>query len=115
MSLMEQYLKEEKINELSEATLYNLRSFFSIANGFKPPEHWSKDDMDSYILTSQRLYKKGTVELQKRRLKKFFKWAGKESIVSHIKVKDMKTTLKSDDILTIEEINKLIETTESPM
>jgi len=45
----------------------------------------------------------------------FFKWSGKEDIVKHIQIKKIKKQLKPEDIPTTEEINLMIETTESPM
>lgn len=45
----------------------------------------------------------------------FFKWAEKEEIVNHIKIKKVKIQLRPDEIPTIEDVNLMIETTQSPM
>jgi len=115
MTLLNQYFKEEQINGIANSTLKNLKCFFGKANEFKPLDSWNKNDVNDYIINLQKDYKKGTVELSKRRLKKFFKWAGKSDIVDHIKVKMVKNALQSSDILTTDEINILIDNTPSTL
>lgn len=113
--MINEYLTELKINGKSKNTISTLESVLKEANDFKPLTKWSKDDTNTFILSLQEKNKKSSVELKKAVLKKYFTWAGKEQIVKHLKIKFPKTSLKREDILTVEEINKLIESTESPM
>ncbi len=92
------------------------------ANNYKPLNEWSKNDASAFILHIQgkksrfnKNYKVGTIEQFKLMVRKYFRWAGKPEIVAHLKVKLPKNNLSRDDILTVEDVNKLIETTMSPM
>lgn len=109
------YLKELKINGKSKNTQIYYESILKEANRYKPLDKWDKEDVTNFILSLQDKYKKGTIEAKKAVIKKFFGWAGKPEIVQHLTVKFPKTSLKRDDILTIEDINCMIEGTNSPM
>jgi len=110
-----EYLKEYKINGKGQNTLIYYESILKEANRYKPFAEWDKGTVTDFILSLQDKYKKGTIEAKKAVIKKFFQWAGKPEIVQHLKVKFPKTSLKRDDILTIQDINLMIETTKSPM
>jgi len=113
--MYQQYLKELKINGKSANTLIYYESILKDANRFKPLQSWIKDDVTNYVLSLQDRHKKGTIEAKKAVVKKFFSSVGKSDIVAHLKIKFPKTSLRRDDILTIEDINGMIEATSSPM
>ncbi|VVB85444.1 Tyrosine recombinase XerA [uncultured archaeon] len=84
-------------------------------NEFKPLDEWANGDAIKYILKLQKTSKPSTVEAAKIIMKVYFKWLQKPDVVANIKIKNIKNNLKREDILTIEDINKLIETTDSHM
>lgn len=110
-----EYLNELKINGKSPNTISYQESILKEAENFNPLKIWTKEDVNRYFLHLQQKNKKSSVEVKKAVLKKFFTWVGKEEIVKHLRVKFPKTSLKREDILTPEEINSMIDGTESPM
>jgi integrase len=80
---------------------------------FKPLDEWANGDAIKYILKLQKTSKPSTVEAAKIIMKVYFKWLQKPEVVANIKIRNIKNNLKREDILTIEDINKLIETTDS--
>ncbi len=113
--MLQNYLNELKINGKSANTLIYQESILKEANTFKALPEWNKDDVNTFILSLQEKNKKSSVEVKKAILKRFFTWAGKEGIVEHLKIKFPKNNLRREDILTVDDVNKMIEATESPM
>jgi integrase/recombinase XerD len=105
----------QKTNGLKESTITTYRLNLEPMNGFKPLEKWKKDDAVKYILKLQETSKPSTVENAKIIMKLYFKWLGKPEIVADIKIKTIKNSLKREDILTVEDVNKLIESTPSTL
>lgn len=105
------YINQLKGQKLNEGTIYNTNRILRKLNEFKPIEQITKDDLirfftafqgtDNYLLLHQNI------------IKKFFKDTGKPEIVDWVKYVKPKETLKSDDILTPDDINKMINATES--
>jgi integrase len=113
---MEKFLEDEKVNSIGEKTILQHFSILKSINNFKPlSETWIKQDVNNYILSLSDKYKKSSIEKHKQILKKFFTWAGNENAVNHLKIKTINNELNRDEILTREDINKLIETTESTL
>ncbi|HWQ95995.1 MAG TPA: tyrosine-type recombinase/integrase [Candidatus Methylomirabilis sp.] len=113
--IIEKYLQEEKVNGIKKITLESRRSILKRANQYKSLSDWDKEVFNQYILNIQKTSKVSTVEITKSVLRKYFNWCGKSGIVAHVKVKMPKSNLRRDDILSVEDINKLIENTDSPM
>ncbi|VVB95112.1 Tyrosine recombinase XerA [uncultured archaeon] len=113
--MYEEFLKHQKLNGASANTIKNYTSILKAANEYKPLEQWTKEDVTNYILSLEKDYSKATIELRKTVFKTLFKWYGKPEIVNHLKIKAVKTPLNRNDILTVEDVNLMIETTESPM
>jgi integrase/recombinase XerD len=109
------YLNELKINGISKPTLEYYTSVLKDANSFKKLPNWNRDDVNSYFLSLNGKNKQSSIELKKIVIKKFVTWAGKNESVAHLKVKIQKNNLKREDLLTVEDIDKLIETTDSPL
>ncbi len=85
------------------------------ADGFKPIDTWRKEDVDKYLLSLREKNKESTIGIKKILLKQYFGWLGKPEIIKHIRVKLPKNHLKREDILAPEDVNKMVETIESPM
>ncbi len=109
------YLNELKINGKSASTLIYQESILKEADAFKKLPGWTKDDVNRFILDLQEKNKKSSVEVKKAIIKRFFTWAGEKEIVEHLKIKFPKNNLRREDILTVDDVNKMIEATESPM
>ena len=115
MMTFEEFLKDEEVNSIKASTIAARRSLLKRANKYKSFSEWDKEVFNQYILSIQKTCKIGTVEMTKSTLRKFFNWAGKPEIVAHIKVKMPKTSIKRAEILSVSDVNRLIENTESPM
>lgn len=116
--MLEDFLKDEKVNGKSGSTIKNHKSFLTNANKWKPLESWTVEDVNTYILRTKEdgtPYSKSKMEWDKQVLKTFFTWAKKPEFVQHLIIKSVKNNLTRDDILTIEDINKLIDTTDSTL
>ena len=114
MSLIEKYKEELSINGRAENSIETIGYVLNDAKKFKNLKLWNKQDVNKYILSLKERNKPATVELKKVLIRSFFEWSGKGDIVSHLKSKKVKNILKREDLLTIDEINLLIETTASP-
>jgi len=114
--LYQDYLTNIKVNGKSKNTIRQYSFLLKNLNDWKPLESWDKDTMTEYIIKLQAEgYSKATIETRKTILKAVFKWAKKLDVIEDIKIKAVKTQLNRKDIFTVEEVNKLIESTESPM
>jgi integrase/recombinase XerD len=120
--MLQDFLNELKINGRGKQSIYLYNHALTEANNYKPLNEWNKNDASSFILYLQekksrfnKNYKVGTIEQFKLMVRKYFRWVGKPEIVAHLKVKLPKNNLSRDDILTVEDVNKLIDTTMSPM
>ena len=114
--LYQEFLKHQKLNGASTNTIKNYNSLLKAANEYKPLEQWEMDDVTNYILSLEKEgYAKATIEMRKTVLKTLFKWCEKSHIIKHLKIKKVESPLNRNDILSIEDVNLLIETTESTM
>lgn len=113
--ISDKYLNSKKVNGASENTIRNYVSLLKGFNEYKPLEQWNEEDINIYILKIKKEYAEASVEGQKTIMKDFFKWFGKPEWVTNIKINKVENKLNINDILNAEEVNKLIEATESPM
>ncbi len=109
------YLDELRVNGIRDTTTEYYNAILKDAHKFKPLPDWSRDDVNAYILNLQGRNKKSSIETKKLVLKKYLIWAGKQGSVAHLRSKMLKNDLKSGDLLTAEDIDRLITATESPM
>jgi site-specific recombinase XerD len=81
-----------------------------MASKWKPIVNWKQEDITKYIsYMIDKGYKPSYIEMTKSLLRRYFVFAGKEKFVKDLKVKFPKINLKASDILTPDDINKLIE------
>ncbi len=114
--LYEDYILSLKVNGKSENTIRQYTYFLKGLQDWKPLEEWDKATMNEYITKLQSEgASKATIETRKIILKAMFKWAKKLEIIEDVKLKPVKTPLNRKDILTIEDVNTLIESTNSAM
>lgn len=67
------------------------------------------------MLHLQTKNKESSVETKKGVLKTFFRLTGKKEITEDISIRIVKNNLRREDILTVEDVDKLIASTDSPM
>lgn len=107
------YLDQIEINGKSKNTRIAYGSSLKKANEWKPLDEWTKDDVNTYVLKIKKVKKPAGFEHTKLVLKMFFRFHGKD-ITNHISAKiKSNNELEAKDILTTDEINKMIETTHS--
>lgn len=82
--LIDQFLHELKINGTAEKTVMDYSKFLKNINRLKSLETWDKTDVNRYIMEKHNECFIGTVEICKVKLKRFFTWADKSEIVSHL-------------------------------
>ncbi|MFZ3060886.1 MAG: tyrosine-type recombinase/integrase [Candidatus Methanoperedens sp.] len=114
--IIQDFLDELEHNKYSESTLEYYKPILEEANNFKPLQDWTtKEDVIKFVLHLKTKNKESSVETKKGVLKTFFKLTGKKEIVEDTHIRIVKNNLRREDILTIEDIDKLIESTDSPM
>lgn len=112
---IQKFLDEEKINGTKPNTIRTYISFLRKADEFKAEEGglseaWTRDDINAFIRSLQdEKYAATSIEVAKGIMKKFWRWAGKPEIAEHLKVKMPEIRLRRDQILTVEDVNKMIE------
>lgn len=107
------YLEDLKVNGATRSTLQYYEAILKDANGFKQLPDWNKDDVNNYFLSLENKNKKSSIEVKKIVLKKFLNSCGKNDAVAHLKGKIQKNGLRREDLLTSDDVTKLIESTES--
>lgn len=110
------YIQELQINKCSENTVKNIEYFWNekLKAYTKPLDQWTKDDINQCIISLMETYKESTVETYKKYIKQYFNWVGKGDIVKHIKIKTIDTPIVRAELPTVEDVNKMIESTASP-
>jgi hypothetical protein len=84
--IIDQFLQELKINGTAEKTITDYSKFLKGINRIKSLEKWDKTDVNRFIMDKQNECLTGTVEISKVKLKRFFTWAGKIELVSHLNI-----------------------------
>lgn len=109
MKTTQEFLDAQKANGLKDITLDNLRSKFKMASAWKPISGWKQEDPIKYVgYLRDQGYKPSYIEMTKSLIKRYFIYAGKEKFVKDIKIKFPKIGLKASDILTPDDVDKLI-------
>ena len=82
--IIDQFLHDLKVNGTAEKTITEYSKFLKGINRIKSLEKWDKTDVNKYIMEKHNECLIGTVEICKVKIKRFFTWAGKSEIVSHL-------------------------------
>ncbi len=107
---IEEFLNHQRVNSIKDNTIANNRSKLYKVNEWKHITDWEKVDVTGYIIKMKDDgYNDSYIEMTKSLIKQYFKWCEKGDFVEDIKVKMPKKKLRPSDILTPEEIDKLIE------
>lgn len=105
------YLNELKAKRLSKHTIKGYKLILNNLNDFKTLDEITRPDL--VVFFYQFKGSDSSMVLYQAIIKKFFTDKGRPDIVEWIQLKKIKETLKSDDILTPDDINKMIEATDS--
>ncbi len=111
MSLITEYLETMRANKLSESSIRNTSNTLNKLSSFKSLDEMT--DKDLKVWFSKLDNTESTITSYQVIIKKFYRDIGKSEVVEWIKVRKPKETLNPDDILTTEDINKLIDSTDS--
>ncbi|MCZ7356657.1 MAG: site-specific integrase [Candidatus Methanoperedens sp.] len=107
ISIIDKFLQELKINGTAEKTLTDYSRFLKNMNKLKSLEKWDRTDVNRYIMEKHGECSTVTVENCRVKLKRFFTWAGKSELVSHLKTEMPANDLCRPDIMTVEDVNLL--------
>ncbi len=113
MSLIDEHLNKMKANGLSEKTIRYQESILRQLEKKYNPRKITKKELIEYFSTLKKESAESTFALSQIVIRKFFMDIGKKKLVDWIEIKKPKETLKSDDILTTDEVNKMIQNTDS--
>jgi integrase len=111
MTSIHQFLDEQKAKGLKDTSIKTYSKALVRLNAFKNIDEITKEDLIRYF----RLFEcSGNTRMSHSIvIKKFYNENGKPEVVSWIKPKRPHETLKSDDILNGEDVNKMLEATDS--
>lgn len=109
--VIERYLNELRARRLSWKTIESYKFTLMLLDKFKRIDTVEKKDLIQFF--SQVKGTESSILLYQVQLKKFFADIGKTEIASWIKIIKPKETLKSDDIITPDDINKMIDSTDN--
>lgn len=112
--IITQYLQELKANGLRDTTLHKIRpTLIQLDNQVKGGIGKAKKKDITDFINAWSTNKESTKATRKMILKKFFTWNGKVEYVKDLKIKQPKGNLKAEDILNIDDVNKILETLEN--
>ena len=84
---IDKFLHDLKISGMAEKTVKDYGRFLKNIDKVKSLEKWDRTDVNRCIMDLQNECFVGTVEISKVKLKRFFTWAGKSELVSHLDIK----------------------------
>jgi integrase len=109
--MIESYLKQLKANSKAENTVKTYSFVLKALNNFKPIEQITKNDLIEFFNKLN-----GTDETRRSyqaKIKKFFTDNEKAELVEWIKLIKPKEKLRVDDVLTADDVNKMLDSTNS--
>src|SRR4030067_2349451 len=127
MTNIEKFISEMEANGLSKKTIQSQKSIMTrldnyfnprdkdknLLEEYKPLDSITPDELKVYFKELKTKMTESTFALHQIVIKKFFMQINKSDIVDWIVRIRPKETLKSDDILSTDDINKMLEATES--
>ncbi len=109
--MINKYLSELEARGLSKNTIKAYKLVLTTLNAYKPLGTIQKDDLIGFF--KQLKASDSTRALYVVITKTYFKGIGKPEVSAWLTVKKPKESLRSDEILTAEDVNKMIEATDS--
>ena len=112
MTNFDEYLNEKRLNGVKENSLNTIRFVLESMDKVKSLDKCSENDLKK-IIGNLKVTEK-TASLYKVYLKNYFRWKGEPDKIAWIKCKKIKTHIKEDDLLTSDEIKKMLATCQHP-
>lgn len=109
---IESYLAEKRANGVKESTIRTVGYILGTMDKIKPLTKCSEADLKTTI--SKLKVNEKSLVLYKIYMKNFFKWCGESDKIKWIKIKKVKSPIHEDDLLTPDEIKKLLDGCQSP-
>lgn len=109
--MIQNYLDEMEANGKAQNTIRTTKTILTNIDNFKSLELMTKNDLMAFF--KQLKTTESVFQSYQGKIKKYYTDAGKPEMVSWIKLIKPKETLSSNDILTTDDINKLIESTDN--
>jgi integrase/recombinase XerD len=113
MTLIDDYIKGMNANGLSVSTVKTQACLLKRLDDYKSLKSMTKDDLIDYFQKLKSECAPSSFSLHQGVIKKFFNSIGKKELVEWIKVIKIKETLKSEDILTTDDVNAMLESTDN--
>lgn len=113
MQSIEEFLNDMRANELSDQTIKNVKRSLELLDEFKPLEECTREDITAFIVSLNTKYKPSSLQVRKINIKQFFKAQGRGDLVEHIKIKKVFKDIDTSKLLSVDDINNLIEATAS--
>lgn len=113
MQSIEEFLNDMRANELSDQTIKNVKRSLELLDEFKPLEECTREDITAFIVSLNGKYKTSSLQVRKINIKQFFKAQGRADLVDHIKIKKVFKDIDTTKLLTVDDVNDLIEATAS--
>ncbi len=113
MTELERYIAEMEANGLARNTIVSQESILKRLDKYKSLDTITIDELKAYFKKLKTEMTESSFALHQIVIKKFYITIDKEELVSWIKKIKPKETLKSDDILSTDDINKMLEATDS--
>ncbi|VVB90719.1 Tyrosine recombinase XerD [uncultured archaeon] len=113
MDVLQKYLKDLSVAGYSRNSIVYKQKFLEQMSRIKKIETWTKDDVDNYLYQISQTKARATVENAKTCFVSFFKRIGQPEKVSHLTIKMVEGTLRRDELLTYDDVIKLIDATDS--
>lgn len=114
---IEQYFRDITLKGFSQKTIASKRYRLYALNRLlsKPLQEWKKEEIDNHLFNMHGRLKPTTIENTKTDIIAFFKHINQAYKVEHLTIIVHECPLKKEDILTVDDINLLIKSTNSPL
>lgn len=113
MQSIEEFLNTMRMNDLSKQTIKNVKRSLELLNDFKPLDECTQEDITAFVISLNGKYKPSSLQIRKINIKQYFKAQGRADLVDHIKIKKIYNEIDNSKLLTVDDINHLIEATAS--
>ena len=102
-----------RANELSDQTIKNVKRSLELLNEFKTLEECTREDITAFIVSLNEMYKPSSLQVRKINIKQYFRAQGRGDMVEHIKIKKVFKDIDTSKLLSVDDVNNLIEATAS--
>lgn len=109
--IIQKFKESITANGLAASTIISYMNHLKNADNFKPLESWNSEILTAYQIEIQKKFKPSTQQSIKIVLKVFFKWSGRNDLLKEIKIKTSiaMSPIKDSEILTVDDVNFLID------